>query len=489
MKSKLQFWGVIVFSLLYNYFFWNEKLGLNVFIFSSLLVSFLLFLNTEAQKQKAVLLMAALTLLTATMVVYHNSIISKFAHLFIGFVFVGLVHFPEVQSVVAAFGRFFLNVLTSISTIISFYDKLAKQITQKNQQLGYFFSNLKLLVLPLLGFGIFFMLFFVANPVFAQIFDSFYTTFSAQLQQLLQLISVRWVVFTLAGTYFIISLLIKTKFAENLLNNLLFSLTIVPSEEPNNRAISNEYKMALMLILSVNALLFIVNAIDIRYLWVEFGQSLSSAQNLSKLVHQGTYLLIFSTLLSMLILLYFFRKDLNFKANNDLLKIAAYVWIIQNAFLIVSVFLRNQKYITSYGLTHKRIGVAVFLLLTIIGLTTMFLKIKEIRSFFYIFKTNTWAWIVVLAGLTLIDWDSEIVRYNLKTQAKDSIDFGYLSTLSPHTYPQLYDYFQQHPDLPQDRWLSSLKIARFLHEQSRYSWLSWNYADAQTVSFFEGKVD
>jgi hypothetical protein len=72
-------------------------------------------------------------------------------------------------------------------------------------------------------------------------------------------------------------------------------------------------------------------------------------------------MLILSILLSLGILIYYFRSNQNFYPKNGFLKAAAYLWLVQNAVLSVSVLIRCGYYISEYGLAYKRIGVVIFL--------------------------------------------------------------------------------------------------------------------------------
>jgi hypothetical protein len=113
----------------------------------------------------------------------------------------------------------------------------------------------------------------------------------------------------------------------------------------------------------VNVLLLVVNAIDINWLW--FGFVTAPGFDLVQFVHEGTYVRIFSILLAMGIVLWFFRRNLNFYAPGlRWLRRGASVWVLQNAVLPSSVGLRNYYYIQHSGLAYKRIGVCFFLLLT-----------------------------------------------------------------------------------------------------------------------------
>ena len=74
------------------------------------------------------------------------------------------------------------------------------------------------------------------------------------------------------------------------------------------------------------------------------------------------------------------------------------LWVVQNFILGISVFLRNYHYISFHGLAYKRIGVIVFLVLVLIGLVTLFVKLRERKSFFYLVRVNGWAAFAVLAA-------------------------------------------------------------------------------------------
>jgi hypothetical protein len=77
------------------------------------------------------------------------------------------------------------------------------------------------------------------------------------------------------------------------------------------------------------------------------------------------------------------------------------------------VFLRNYHYIDFHGLAYKRIGVIVFLALVLVGLVTLFFKIRDKKSFYHLLRVNAWAVLAAFTGLTTVNWDGLITRYNL----------------------------------------------------------------------------
>ncbi|GAB3512389.1 hypothetical protein GCM10027442_23560 [Emticicia fontis] len=377
-------------------------------------------------------------------------------------------------------------------------NKNISYFTSKNKHLEKTHKVATVIIIPILVFSVFVVIFKFANPIFGEILDNSFASFFQALEAFFKDFSFAHLWFLAIGTFFILSVLYNWD-RVNLIHKLSPKASTIHSPENLNSAkLETEYKTALIMVCSVNVLLFLINFIDIRYLWFNIGHDLKSAHELSKLVHDGTYLLILSILLSIAILLYYFRKDLNFFADKRLLVISSYVWIAQNGFLVISVLLRNYEYITNYGLTHKRIGVAVFLLLTSIGLVMMWLKIRNLYSFFTLFKQVGWAGYFVLASLTLFDWDSMIARYNLSTQSIADIDYRYLYDLSDRTLPILYENkekiaerikkFSIHKGYEFDE-INELyaKTRRYLARQRNFTWVSWDYSNSQAVEYFKDK--
>ena len=59
--------------------------------------------------------------------------------------------------------------------------------------------------------------------------------------------------------------------------------------------------------------------------------------------------------------------------------------------------LAHYHYISFHGLAYKRIGVIVSCYCTG-SLVTLFLKVRDRKSFFYVARLNTWALFVTLVG-------------------------------------------------------------------------------------------
>ncbi|MCX6249457.1 MAG: DUF4173 domain-containing protein [Bacteroidetes bacterium] len=199
-------------------------------------------------------------------------------------------------------------------------------------------------------------------------------------------------------------------------------------------ALKNEYKAGVFLLLILNLILLILNLIDISWVWFNFNWE---GQYLKQFVHEGTYLLIISILISIILVLYYFRGNLNYYPNNRLLKYLSYIWLGQNGILTVSVAIRNFWYIHYFALAYKRIGVIIFLILTIYGLYTVFIKVMQKKSSFYLFKSNAYGFFLILIVSSLINWDNFIAAYNFKNSDKSFLHLDFLATLPDKSLPYM----------------------------------------------------
>jgi hypothetical protein len=222
------------------------------------------------------------------------------------------------------------------------------------------------------------------------------------------------------------------------------------------------------------------------------------------MVHDGTELLIISIVLAMLILIVLFKGNLNFYKKNKWLKVGAYAWILQNVVLVISVFLRDYYYIVFFGLAYKRIGVLFFLIAVLTGLATVFIKIRYGKTNYFLFRVNAWAGIFMLVAATVINWDQMIASYNFSNNAKVPVDLDFAFSLSDQALPTIDKYrdilierqnrIKNEPVTGGDTVCTTCYVEKlnerrdnFLKSEQSYSWLSWNYADAQVKRYFGKK--
>jgi len=477
---------VLLCAIAYNALFWSEKMGVNILIFSVLMIGVLFFTHSEGVKSRPALITAFGTILTAIMVVWHNSFFAKTIHILSFVTFIGFVQARTLRFVWYGF-------LLGAMNIGLFIRKLSQIIPEKgllSPRKQVAFRSLRLSVVPLLVVGVFYAIYYNANPAFSTLSDQFWTNF---FQIFSWDISFERLLFFATGLFLTGGMIWKYVHPKLLENQEKQTETLIRDRKKTSQstshfsmiALKNEYSMGWMVLISLNALLFLVNGLDIVNVW--FGEAPENPLLLKNYVHEGTYLLILAILLAMGVVLFLFRKNLNFYQKSNPLRIACFVWIAQNALLAFSVFIRNYTYINTCGLAYKRIGVMIFLALTLFGLYTLFLKIRNKKTFYFLLHRNSWALYFSLILTALVNWDVFITDYNLTANTKNGIDVTFL--MNDVSDKNLFLLEQNKELLAEKSATSSFnhidkveyaltqKRANFEEKQLELSWLSWNYSD------------
>jgi hypothetical protein len=500
---------VLVGIVAYNFLFWGEKLGLNILIFSVALLACLFTLYPEARQSRIAQITAIGTLLSAIMIVFNNSGYAKVIHFISLTTTVGFVQ----QYVLRFFWYGFVVLFMNFSKLPQRWFKALEIVPKYFTGFHKVKRFTKLAIFPAAVLFVFYWIYAFANPAFAKISADVFDKITHFLTQFTFSFSIERIAFLLVGFIFL-SLAIYKNNWENLITLDLqkrFKLSRfvikkqdqnlvkakiqkgIPPKMMNFIRLKNEYRTALLLVWSLNALLFFVNLTDIRFVWRDFSDK--TAFEMRQIVHEGTYLLIFAILLAMGIILFYFRKNLNFYPKNQLLKMAAYVWIIQNLVLAFSVGIRTYHYIAQFGLAYKRIGVYIFLLLTAIGLVTMLLKVRDKQTTYALIFKNSWIAYSILVTLTFVNGDVFITKYNLNNFEFKNVDIGFLLkdvsdknlwVLAEADFDKMTEIDVYYKPSNLSSWsYETINIAKtyevkkqqFLDEQKAYSWVSWNYAD------------
>jgi hypothetical protein len=505
-------------AVLFNLVFWNEKLAINTVLFDAFLLSALFFLYPRARKHAIVNWLLLGHVVCLAMVVVHNTELSKIAFFVTLLLLAGFAEYTH-RSVWFAGGSMLMNiVMVAASFVEPIRFNRGKAIKRKGLS-----RMIRFAIFPIILLVVFFCIYRVANNAFSAIAAQIGVQLEKFFSQFFDFFSWQRLLFLLLGLLITGSLLLKSKLdyfsiREARLYDGLQRLRrksnqqrekpffqfveLIMGKMANGMVgLKNENTTGIISLLLLNLLLLIVNIVDVNFLWLNFQYSIGKP--VYKMVHEGTELLIVSIVLAMAILLFFFKGNLNFYKRNKWLKYGAYAWIIQNAILVGSVLLRDYYYILKHGLAYKRIGVLFFLLMVLVGLVTVFLKIWNRKTNYFLFRVNAWAGIVVLVLATTIHWDELIAGYNLKRQNTVDLDVSFLLSLSDKALPlldtnivalqkrenDLQGLNRNNTETCDTCFIEQLKQRekQFTEKQQQLSWLSWNYADAYTRRYFQRK--
>lgn len=403
---------LLIPAVLFSTLFYNKSLGLNVLLFALVVITLLFLRHQKKSKNKSILLKALLYLISSVFVFIHHNDLTLTATVISFFVFVG--SFSNTKS--SLFIQFLNGFYTTITAVIANYFERVEQevvlVKEKNTNYAFWFKTVSISIVVL---AIFMGLYSNSNPVFANLLQKIDLSF----------ISFNWILFTAVAYYFIANIVLPVQIeplTTSDANTTDFLIKI--DKNTDERTLSDNAKLGFILFLVLNFLLVFVLVTDLIYL---LQKKQLSAAALSNQLHQGVNALIVSIVLAIVLILFFFKGDLNFYKGNKHLKKSVFVWLVMNGFLAVVTAYKNYQYVHFFGLTYKRIGVFVYLILAIFGLILTFIKVKEVKNLWFLVRKNTQIAFSVLLIAAAINWDTFITKYNV-FNAKE-VDVTYLISL------------------------------------------------------------
>jgi hypothetical protein len=511
-RNKIVFFYLLLAACLFNLLFWKEGLALNLVVFDMILLPGLFYLYPAALSKPLVMILLAAHLASSVILLVQHTAFSLLAYFIIQLLLFAYAEYQH-RSAWYAGGSILLSG-------IHFPRTLAGLMHGRKSSGSTKFSGsrwIRFALVPLLLLAIFVLVYQQGNTVFAGWTLTAWERITWVFTHFLSFFSWDRFFFSLLGLFLTGTLLLRTasrffekreaartdvlirvrKNRRDVRDSIFFEITVglMGKLARGCMALKNELTVGLISLVLLNGLLLVINVIDIRYVWFQF--SFSQDTNLTRMIHQGTEVLILSILLAMGVLLFFFRGNLNFYSRNKMLKLGAYGWILQNLILVVSVFIRDYYYIKMEGLAYKRIGVLAFLLLVLVGLLTVLVKIQFKKTNYFLFRVNAWAFLLVMMAGSAVQWDALIARYNISHSDKVPLDIRFLISLSDEALPVLDQNLpllqKREKELadPPVRLKESGGLANFLLTRKRQfllshqdrSWLSWNLADQSVRSY------
>lgn len=211
--------------------------------------------------------------------------------------------------------------------------------------------------------------------------------------------------------------------------------------------VKNEQKIAMSLLITLNLILVLYNFIDLRFIFIDLPNP-DPTLRYAELLHGGVDSLIASIILVIIIITSIYRGQLNFQGSK-LIRTLALIWLLQNIVMVATTVVKNYEYITHWGLTYKRIGVYIYLILAATGLIFTIIKILKVKSVWYLIRNTSLAFLTCFTLMGLINWDKIIVNYNLSQLPAEQIDFPYLMDLENEAYPALISYYKDNKKSPE----------------------------------------
>jgi Leucine-rich repeat (LRR) protein len=459
--------SILCLTVLYSILFYQQHVGINFLLFTLAALGFFFYQDKTAFKSKPVLLISFAAVFAASCATIYNSNLAMWSTIVALFVVPGVFINKRSAIIVDFICSLYTNIVSSAYMIID-----AVESGKSNKGKGFLYL-LKYLV-PLVFVITFFFIYRAMNPLFEKF-----------TQEIAEIISIGWLFFTLGG-FVLVYGFYKQQRSEKVDNwEKNWALNILPESVKIPKW--NEGIAFILLFVVLNLMLISVNFMDINYLYL--GEGMPDGITHKQFVHKGVGMLILSIILGISILLFFFRGSLNFTKNKNLIKLLAFLWVLQNAFMVVSTTIRNTMYVDAALLTYKRIGVYFWLFFALIGLITLFIKLQRNKTVWFLSRQNFMALFIVLIGSSAIDWDYVISDFNLNRARQmeeiSSLDKNYMLSLSETNIAGLYSiknlegfetdsiYSYANSYLSNSNWLD-IKLYDFLVDDAYGDWRSYS---------------
>lgn len=414
---------------LYSYLFYQQGIGINYLIFSLIIPMVYVLQNRNLIKNTPFLSLSAGAIFTGALCFYYGSDYHVFLNKISLLLLVGIVYAPKSSLITALVNSLYTYLAIPVHILLDFL----KLKSQPVKRYGTIVKYLILSIIPIALASLFLLIYSFSNPILSQFLGQINWEFISIgfLFFILYSFLIIYGIFNSRGINTLINYDLKQK------NYLDADTTILYKSFFNVFSIKSEIFIVSTVFILLNIVIGLNNSLDIYYLFIK--KVLPQNLTYTEFLHQGVNSLIISIFLAIGLIMYFFSSRLNFVKNSIYIKIVAFAWIFQNAMLVFLCCNKNLQYITTFGLTYKRIGVYTFLLLAIIGLGFTFIKILKNKTNFYLIRTNSWVLYIVIITLSSYDWDQEIANYNINICKNKDIDYDYLLNLDHTAIPILYD--------------------------------------------------
>ncbi|TMM29522.1 DUF4173 domain-containing protein [Polaribacter aestuariivivens] len=450
MKNFITLISAILFSIL----FYQKNIGLNLSLFTLLTIVVLAFNNLKTFKNRDNIIKAFAYLITGIMVFLYKSELAIIANIIVFFTFVGSTSEQNSSIYVKCINGVYTTIVSAFSHYFDTLNTEVENIKKKKINYGYWF---KIIGIPTIVLIIFIQLYRFGNPKFDELISKIDFSF----------VNFHWLLFTGLGYYLFYNITNPIKIEPLTSNDFSFGNELEKNDLTaiSPKKLQSEKQLAIVLMSLLNILITLFIITDVMYV---FELHKMVASQLSNQVHTGVNALIISNILAIIIILYFFRGNLNFIKKNKDLKLLTFTWIFLNLAVVIITVIKNIEYIVSFGLTYKRIGVIFFLIATSVGLITTFVKVTKIKNLRFLFRKNTQVAFVILILASTINWDKIITSYNLNYS--DEMDLKYLIKLSNNNTYLLKDYIENHEVSPGKERSINYKYNLYITDLKNNSW-------------------
>lgn len=456
MNNKKKLRLTIICTGLVVILFYNQGVGLNFGLLSLITWSILNFNTKKERKGRNYWLLSSGVFLTAISQFLYGDVYSFIALFFSLSVFGLYARFVRLNFMLYPVVRL-INSITFIFRILS-----SRWLPKKKKNSKLLSKLFAWIFIPLLFSIVFLLIYSTGSEFISTFFKNLKIDFDGV--EVLILILIGGFFFFNFWFIFIPKSIIKLN--QTLLNDFKKDQTEELKPTFKSLAIDFERKSGEITLIMLNIFLLIF---IISYNYEQFFMHASN-ESLSTETHERVTTIVFSIIMAIGVILFYFKSTFNFDHKAVGLKKLTILWIVLNGLLVLSALTKNTEYILHFGLTFKRIGVYIFLTLCIVGLLFSFLKIKNKKTNIYLISRMTWTFFIAFTVCSIINFSWLVTKYNLTTNK--GVEKQYLIGLD-YNKQILYNHYKDAPE-----WKPFFDIEKHKQEQKlTRSFLSQRFYD------------
>jgi hypothetical protein len=453
---------ILVCSLIFTLLFYNESVGVNLAIFGLGLTGIICYFFQDRFTSRTHLVLVIASVLSCIAFAWYGDFAS-FLALSMSVCFLQFKTQEANLKIVQVFPLAFINGITSLGRMLMFSQWLPKRELKNNfakKVIAYF-------IIPSVFVGLFFIVYAFASDHFSSLFTDY--TLDLNVFQLCLIALLGFYISFTFWNYWIPEVFYeKNSILDNdfkdenaLRDQRTFSVLDIDFERR-----SGEITLFLL-----NGLLLVFIA---TYNYEQFFEIVEKSK-LSAATHERVNAVIFSIVMAVGVIMFYFKGGFNFDSKAKNLKRLSKIWIFLNGILIVSTFVKNIEYVSFFGLTYKRLGVYAFLILSLIGLFVTFSKIARQKTNAYLFNQMVWYFYGTILLCSYINWGNLITNYNISVNK--GVEPMFLSKLNFNDEARR-DYFLlknldgQNPEIFREELISERQNEGFLSKALYYEFVS-----------------
>lgn len=449
---------IFISTILFVVVFYEQEVGLNLSMFALILLGLVFFQKPDLLKDKKALLLALCVVLSSLSNAWLFTFTTFISVIISSFVFRYYSTDPKLKLLSQAL----INASNWFAAIVQVFQVDDWFQYDKSKPQNTFSKVFSYFILPFLILSIFFGIYVVSSDTLS----NWYNRFELDID-IVVLILVAFLGFYFSFVFWNAKIYNAFKVLDRSLR-LNFTNQDKKQLKPTFEflEIDFEKRSGIITLICLNIMLF---AFIIIFNVEHFQTNTQQFSEYSSRIHDQINSLIGSIFLAMMVILFYFKGALNFIRNNKTLLLLSKIWLGLNGILVISAAIQNSIYIDALGLTYKRLGVYLFLILCVVGLFYSYQKIKFQKTNFYLIDKMTWAVFYSLIFFSLFNWGSIITRYNL---TKPNVDLYYLENDLRGNEKVLLDFYKTNPDFYNDevkrRMYYNKEMIPFLSSQLYY---------------------